>query len=255
MENKIGIVLSGGGARGAAHIGVLKALNENGIFPNVVSGASSGSVVGALYCAGYSPDEILTLTHQSDFLKVFKFSIFHSSMSEQIYLRDFLANNLSTTDFSCLKIPLHVCISNISTGKYEIVSKGNNLIEVLLASCALPLIYNSVSINDNKYVDGGLLNNLPVEPLLNTTDKIIGVNLCPHEERLNIIGWQDVAVRCIQLAIWNTVQSRICKCDIVLEIEDSSKYGIFNLKKSEDFFNMGYETAMNTMDNIKLKLQ
>lgn len=255
MVANIGLVLSGGGARGAAHIGVLKALNENGIFPDNVSGVSSGSVVAALYCAGYTPDEILKLTHQSAFLKVFKLRFFHSARSEQIYLRDFLANHLNTNDFSCLRTPLHVCISNINTGKFEIVSQGNNLIDVLLASCALPLIFNSVTINNNKYVDGGLLNNLPVEHLLKTSRKIIGVNLCPHELRSNIVGWKDVGLRCLQLAIWNTVQSRLCKCDIALEIEDSFKYGMFNLKKSEDLFKIGYDTAMKQMESIKQKLQ
>ena len=255
MAANIGIVLSGGGARGAAHIGVLKALNDNGIFPDVVSGVSSGSVVAALYCAGYSPDEILKLTHQSAFLKVFKLRFFHTAKLEQIYLRDFLANHLSTSNFSSLKIPLHVCISNINTGKFEIVSQGNNLIEVLLASCALPLIYNSVTINNNKYVDGGLLNNLPVEPLLYSVRKIIGVNLCPHEFRGNIVGWRDIGLRCFQLAIWNTVQSRLSKCDVALEIEDSFKYGMFNLKKSENLFKIGYDTAMYEMKSTPPKLE
>lgn len=255
MIANIGIVLSGGGARGAAHIGVLKALNENGIFPDIISGVSAGSVVGALYCAGYTPDEILYLTHQSGFLKVFKLRIFHPTMSEQMYLRDFLVNHFSTNNFSCLKLPLHICISNISTGKYEIVSEGNNLVEVLLASCALPLLYNSITINNNKYVDGGLLNNFPVEPLLTSTRKIIGVNLCPHEVRCEIVGWRNVAIRCVQLAIWNTVKSRLCKCDVALEIEDSFKYGMFDLKKSEDLYNIGYDTTMEAMESIKLKLQ
>ncbi len=255
MIANVGIVLSGGGARGAAHIGVLKALTENGIFPDLVSGVSSGSVVAALYCAGYTPDEILKLTHQSDFLKLFKLRFLYNSRSEQVYLKDFLANHLNTNDFRCLKIPLHVCISNINTGKFEIISEGTNLVEVLLASCALPLIYKSVTINNNKYVDGGLLNNLPIEPLLKNARKIIGVNLCPHELRSNIVGWRNVGLRCLQLAIYNTVQTRLSKCDVALEIVDSFKYGMFNLKKSEDLFKIGYDTAMNQMESIKRKLQ
>ena len=87
MIANVGIVLSGGGARGAAHIGVLKALTENGIFPDLVSGVSSGSVVAALYCAGYTPDEILKLTHQSDFLKLFKLRFLYNTRSEQANLK------------------------------------------------------------------------------------------------------------------------------------------------------------------------
>lgn len=253
MEN-IGIALSGGGARGAAHIGVLQALNDNGIFPKVVSGTSCGAVVGALYCAGYSPKEILKLTKDESFLKVFKLSLFRTSMLEQAYLREFLSKHLSSTSFGDLETRLHICIANINLGTSEIVSEGNNLIDVLLASCALPLIYNSVVINNYKYVDGGLLNNLPVEPLLTTTDKIIGVNLCPHEIRENIVGWRSVGLRCLQLAIWNTVKSRLSQCDFALEIEDSFRYGMFNLKKSEELFEVGYAEAMKSMELMKSKL-
>lgn len=252
--NKIGIVLSGGGARGAAHIGVLKALNENEIFPDMVSGVSAGSIIGVLYCAGYSPEEILELTHRTALLKVFKLNIWHKGMTDQTYLRDFLLNHLPTNDFDNLKIPFNICVSNINTGKYEIISKGNNLIETLLASCALPLVYNSVTINENKYVDGGLLNNLPVEPLLKSCDKIIGVSLCPHEMRNEIEGWRNIGIRCLQLAIWNTVQPRLLQCNVALEIEDSFGYGMFNLKKSEELVKIGYETTMKSMDSIKAKL-
>ena len=251
---KIGLVLSGGGAKGAAHIGVLKALNEHGIYPDVVSGVSSGSIIGALYCAGYSPDEILELTHNNALLKVFKLNILHKGMTDQTYLRDFLMNHLNAADFSDLKLPLHICVSNINTGKYEIISEGNHLIEALLASCAMPLVYNSITLNNNKYVDGGWLNNLPIEPLLETADKIIGVSLCPHEVRNDIVGWKNVGIRCLQLGIFNTVQSRLLQCHVALEIEDSFGYGMFNLKKSEELAAIGYETTMKSMDSIKAKL-
>lgn len=252
---KVGIALSGGGAKGAAHIGVLKALNENGIFPDMVSGVSSGSIIGVLYCAGYSPDEILELTHKTALLKVFKLNIWYKGMTDQTYLRDFLLNHIKNNDFKDLKIPLNICVSNINTGKYEIISKGKDLIEALLASCALPLVYNSITLNNHKYVDGGLLNNLPVEPLLKSYDKIIGVSLCPHEIRNEIEGWRNVGIRCLQLAIWNTVQSRLLQCDVALEIEDSFGYGMFNLKKSVELFNIGYETTMKSMYSIKVKLE
>lgn len=73
----IGIALSGGGARGAAHIGVLQALNDHGIFPEDVSGSSAGSIIAALYWFGYTPLEILDLSHKKEFLKIFKLGIFN----------------------------------------------------------------------------------------------------------------------------------------------------------------------------------
>ena len=81
-ETTIGIALSGGGARAAAHIGVLQALNENGIFPTHISGASGGSVIGALYCSGYAPLEILDLTKTASFLHIFKLGLGFKSIRD-----------------------------------------------------------------------------------------------------------------------------------------------------------------------------
>lgn len=251
--DKIGIVLSGGGARGAAHIGVLQALIENGIYPNRVSGTSAGSIIGALYCAGYTPQEILKLSHDKSFLKIFKIGFLNKGLTELTYLKDFLKDHLKKDDFESLKLPLHVCVSNINLGKFEIIEKGK-LIEVLAASCALPLLFKSVNIRGNTYVDGGLLNNLPVEPLLKHCKKVIGVSVCPHETKTEVKGIKNIAERCLQLAIWGTMQHRFNKCDIALEIEKSFRYGLFDVKKSQELFDIGYEATMNRMDEIKLKL-
>ena len=251
--NNIGIALSGGGARGAAHIGVLQALNENGIFPDRVSGTSAGSITGALYCEGYSPKEILKISHNKAFLKIFKIGFLNKGLTELTYLKDFLRVHLKSDDFRSLKLPLHVCVSNINSGKFEIISEGK-LIEVLAASCALPLLFKSVKINGDTYVDGGLLNNLPVEPLLKQCKKVIGVSVCPHETRENVKGMKNMAERCLQLAIWGTMQHRLNQCNISLEIEKSFKFGMFDVKKSQELFDIGYDATIQRIDEIKEKL-
>lgn len=251
--NELGIALSGGGARGAAHIGVLHALNENGIFPERVSGTSAGSIIGALYCSGYMPKEILKLSHEKAFLKIFKIGFLNKGLTELTYLRDFLKSNIAADQFEELKLPLHVCVSNINSGKFEIISQGE-LLEVLLASCALPLLFKTVKINGNTYVDGGLLNNLPVEPLLQQCEKIIGISVCPHETRAEIRGIRNIAERCLQLAIWGTMQHRFNQCNIAIELGKSFKYGMFDVKKSNELFDIGYEATMERMDEIKQKL-
>lgn len=251
--DRIGIVLSGGGARGAAHIGVLQALNENNIFPDQVSGTSAGSIIGALYCAGYTPFEILKLSHEKAFLKIFKIGFLNKGLTELTYLKDFLKDHIVINKFEELKLPLHVCISNLNSGKFEIVSEGQ-LFEILAASCALPLLFKSVKIKGNTYVDGGLLNNLPVEPLLKKCSKIIGISLCPHETiKEEVKGIRNIAERCLQLAIWGTIQHRMKQCDVAIEIKKSFEYGIFDAKKSEELFDIGYEATMGRMtDLIKL---
>ncbi|WP_028283519.1 patatin-like phospholipase family protein [Olleya marilimosa] len=252
--DRIGVALSGGGARGAAHIGVLQALNDNSIFPDRISGTSAGSIIGALYCYGYTPNEILMLSHEKAFLKIFKIGFLNKGLTELTYLKDFLKSHIATNKFEDLKLPLHICISNINSGKFEIISQGD-LFEVLAASCALPLLFKSVKINGNTYLDGGLLNNLPVEPLLKQCEKVIGVSVCPHEIRNDIKGIRNIAERCLQLAIWGTMQHRLNQCNIALEIEKSFKYGMFDVKKSQELFDIGYESTIERMEDIKQKLK
>ncbi len=103
-----------------------------------------------------------------------------------------------------METPLHISVTNLNSGKYEIKSSGT-LTDYITASCALPFIFKPVTINKIQYVDGGLLNNLPIEPLEEKCDKIIGVSVSSHEPRPKINGRISVAERCMKLAIWNTV--------------------------------------------------
>ncbi|WP_142784049.1 patatin-like phospholipase family protein [Changchengzhania lutea] len=169
------------------------------------------------------------------------------------YLKDFLKNHIANNKFEELKLPLHICVSNINSGKFEITSQGE-LFEVLAASCALPLLFKAVIINGNTYVDGGLLNNLPVEPLLKHCEKVIGISVCPHETRDEIRGFRNIAERCLQLAIWGTMQHRLHQCNIAIEIKKSFKYGMFDVKRSNELFDIGYEATMESIDEIKQKL-
>lgn len=245
----IGIALSGGGARGAAHIGVLQALNEKGIFPDHVSGSSAGSIIAALYSFGYTPLEILDLSHQKEFLKIFKLGIFNKGVTELTFLKNFLKDHIHISEHTEPKVGLHVCMSNINSGKFEIASSGNFIVP-LMASCALPLLFKPVVIDGNTYVDGGLLNNLPIEPLLTRCDFVIGSSVCPHEERYDIQGRRNIGSRCIQLAIWNTVYPRLKQCNLALEIEESYRFNMFEIKEAKRLFEIGYESTLKKISKL-----
>lgn len=248
IDKKIGLVLSGGGARAYAHIGVLEALNEHGIYPTHLSGSSAGALVGALYCTGYKPLEILDLAKSHEFLQIFKIGFVNKELTEMTRLKSFL-NQYLEDDFSSLKIPLSICASNINVGAFEIRSSGK-LIEFIAASCAIPLLFKPIKINNHLYVDGGLLNNLPIEPLLETSEKIIGVSVNEHEFKDNIRGAVQITQRCLQLAVWSTVQERIEKCDVSIHIDKHFNYSMFSISKSQELFDIGYNQAMDNMDNI-----
>lgn len=249
----IGVVLSGGGARANAHIGVLQALNENGIYPTHISGSSAGALIGALYCSGYTPNEILELAKSFEFLKIFKIGFLNKGLTEMTRLRKFLHHHIKD-DFASLKISLYISVTNLNSGNCEIISKGQ-LIDIILASCAIPLLFKPIKINSYLYVDGGLTNNFPVEPLLNHCYKIIGVNVSSHTEKIKISGIIEITERCLQLSVWNTVKDRIDKCDVFLDINNTVNYTMFSIKKSQELYVIGYNTTIDKMDVILKAIQ
>ena len=120
-RKRIGLALSGGGARGIAHIGVLQALEEQGIFPEVISGASAGAIVGALYAAGKTPEEIMEFVRKASFFKMFKVAIPFSGLTKLTYLRDKLAESIPEDRFEALEKKLFVAIANLNNSHHVAV--------------------------------------------------------------------------------------------------------------------------------------
>ncbi len=246
---KIGLALAGGGARASAHIGVLQALNEFNIYPAEISGCSAGAMIGALYCHGYSPMEILELSMQEEFVRIFKFQLWTTEWNRLAMLRRLLQKHLPENSFESMKIPFHACLTNLNKGCSEYHTTGD-LTTCIVASCAVPVIFKPVRIHGITYVDGGVLNNLPIEPLQDRGMKIMGVSICPHEELETIKGIREISERVFQLNVWSNTEHRLKQCDVALEVEDSFTYGMFDVNKSEELFKIGYDCAMKQMPRI-----
>ncbi|MBE9491292.1 MAG: patatin-like phospholipase family protein, partial [Bacteroidetes bacterium] len=180
-SNKLGIVLCGGGVRGLAQIGVLAALEKHGISPGYISGVSIGAVIGVFYAAGYTPEEMLEISKQGSLIRIFRLGIRKKGLSNLKYLHKMLKKHIKNDSFEGLGKKLFVCASNLNTGKYDIFEKGE-LFRPVMASAAVPIIFQPQKINDQLYVDGGMLNNFPVEPLKECCDKVIGVFVHNHDE-------------------------------------------------------------------------
>src|SRR5687768_1376909 len=177
----IGIALSGGGTRGIVHVGALKALEENGIFPSIVSGTSAGSIVGAMYANGYSPAEILSISSERSLIWMFSLRLPTKGFVRHTFLRKLLKRYIPADNFEELKRPLYVAITNLNTGKVEVINSGP-LHDVIIASASIPVLYEPIRIGENWYSDGGLLMNLPVSPIRPEAKFIIAVNLVPRKE-------------------------------------------------------------------------
>ncbi len=251
----LGICLSGGGARGMAHIGVLKALEEHAIFPDAISGASAGSIVGSLYASGMSPTEILDMAKHQSLFKAFRLGLPGTGLTNLSYLKDILNENITHDSFETLRKKLFVCVSNLHSGEYEILNTGS-LYDAVVASSSIPIFFEPVEIEGKKYVDGGLLNNLPIEPLKASCDLVIGVNVMPHGPVPNtkVDSMLDIGHRVMDLIVWSNVKDNLAQCDIVIESKGVFEYGIFDFKKTEEIYQLGYDETVKQIPEILKKI-
>lgn len=248
---KIGLCLSGGGAKGIAHIGVLKAFRETGIFPDVVAGTSAGSVVGALYAAGKTPEEMIDFVRDGSLFKIYKVIMPSDGLTKLTYLKDKLRGAIPEDSFEGLARPLHVAVTNLITGNVEIKNSGP-LFDVIMASSSIPLVFSPVEIDGQIYVDGGMLANFPVQPLIGQSDVIIGVNLMPQEpisekSVQNIIG---IATRCFSLSVWSNTQPQLRHCDLVISPPNIEQYNIFQFSRYKELVELGYEAALDRIPEL-----
>ena len=241
-DKKIGIVLSGGGARGIAHLGVLKALEEAGVFPQYISGTSAGSIVGALYAAGYSPEEMKSLLKETGYMRAISFGWGRQGILNSNSIQSVLLKYIHGMQFSELKKKLWICATNMSDGVYEFFEEGD-VTEAVLASCAIPIVFTPMRKNGKVYSDGGLLNNFPIEPLENKCDLILGVDVNPIDHADDLESWRKIGERTYMLAVKQNTLLRRPRCHWLVEPKKLIGIGVFDVKKVDDLMEIGYEAA------------
>lgn len=246
---KIGIALSGGGARGIAHLGLLKVLEENQIKPDIISGTSAGSMIGAFYSGGYEIEEIIEIVKNNDFFGISnilfgKQGIFDMKNFEKLFLKYFPENNFST-----LKIPLFVTATDVINGKTVYFSEGE-LSKALMASSCIPVIFQPITYQGMTLIDGGVLNNFPIEPLQKRSDILIGSHVNAMSTQLQHIHMKDMMDRSFHLAMSVSIKDKIQPCDLFFEPPDMSRFSIFDMKKADEIFNFSYQFAKTKQDDI-----
>ncbi|GIV35787.1 MAG: hypothetical protein KatS3mg032_0166 [Cyclobacteriaceae bacterium] len=251
---KIGLALSGGGARGIAHLGVIKALKEAGVQFSAVSGTSAGSIAGAFYCAGYKPDEILEIILSMGFIKSVRPAWSWIGLLSMDGFREVMLKHIPHNSFAQLNLPLTVAATEIRLGKVVYFSDGE-LAPAVIASSSIPALFNPVQFNGYVLVDGGLMDNLPVRPLVGKTDFIIGSHCNPVEQRFDIKNAKEVVERSMLIAInVNTAHSKT-HCNFVFEAPELGKFSTFDLDKGREIFNLGYKNAANRLKELESALK
>ncbi len=242
VKYDVGIVLSGGGTRGFAHLGVLKALEESNIKPDIISSVSAGSVIGSLYADGKSPEEILEALTSKKLLTYLEITIPKTGLVKMSGFEKTLKKLLKAEKFEDLSIPLKVFAVNMNTAEYTCFDSGPLAIAVK-ASSSIPIIFQPVEINNELFTDGGLINNFPVEALEGKCKRIIGVNVNPLGIKRNLDNLKIIAERTFQINIRSHTLDRKHKCDLFIEPEGLDDYGLIDLSGANEVFDLGYKTA------------
>jgi NTE family protein len=239
-------VLSGGGARGAAHLGVVKALQEYNIIPSEISGTSSGAVVGAFLASGFSPEEIKELFVGKFKINLLSWNAFRMGLVSLKNIKRLLEQNLRYKDFDQLHIPFYATATNFVDGR-QVIFKEGNLVDALLAACSIPVLFPPVFINDIPYVDGGLSNNLPIEPFQLKKGEIISIYVNPIKQFQLQKGVVEMIDRSWHLSFREMVSRSSEGCFMYIEPQPLQQFGVFDFHKLPDIFEVGYSFTKELM--------
>ena len=252
----IGLVLSGGGSKGLAHAGVIKFLEEENIKPSQIAGTSAGSIVGALYAWGKTPEEILEF-FKSIYLFHWKHLTFKKAgLIDSESFRSYFHSIFKDAVLSDLNIPVQITATDMIRGKLKIFSPNTKIVDAILASSAFPGILSPYQIDGNIYSDGGILNHFPTDILQGQCETVIGVYVSPIQkiEAKDLRSIKAVTTRAFDILSANSNMHKFNICDWVIEPKDLCLYSTFETSKVKmnAVFNIGYEAAKKSYGKLNL---
>lgn len=283
---RVGLVLSGGGARGFAHIGVLKALEERQIELDLVVGTSMGSIVGGFYCAGFSADQITRIAGEIDWDDIISDAtqrphLFLSQKNiprrhivqlrmdgivpyipqsitqgqkvyQTMYRRLLQAEFQAHQDFDNLKIPFRSVTTDLNSGNKVVLGSGN-LAEAIQASMAFPLMFAPVEINGMRLVDGGITDNLPVDVARNLgMDIVIGVDATsPLRGSGEMEAPWEIADQVTTIMMENPTRESFLKADLGIK-PPLKDYRAGDFNQMDSIIRTGYEAAIGMIDSLNM---
>lgn len=250
-KETIGIAFSGGGAKGAAHCGVMQAMYEYGVKADMVAGTSAGSIAATMYAAGMSPVEIANNFTTLDFRDLLGTQIPKGGVFDSKPLVKHLKKIIPYERLEELPVKTIVVATSIEKGAVKYFEEGE-IAPRVAASCSIPIIYQPIKLEGEHYVDGGVLMNLPVSALRDKCDKVIGINLHQAAEMRYRDSLYSIALRSFSLMFLSNAMEDASKADIVMDI-DTSSYSAYDLSNIETLFYKGYDTAVKVLEANEYK--
>lgn len=242
MDKEIGLVLSGGGVKGVSHLGLIKALEESDVKIKMMSGTSAGAIVCAFYAYGYSTDDILEIVRSLKKIKFLRPAMSLTGILKMETLYKVLLPYFPNNSFSALKIPISIAATNLRTGRTEYFQEGD-LVGAICASSCIPVLFNPFAYRGELYIDGGILNNLPVEPIVGKTGTILGSHCNPIDNNFKPKNARSVMERALNLALTTNSYSSKSHCDFFFEPAGLETYKVMDFSYAQKIYDIGYAEA------------
>lgn len=283
----IGLVLSGGGAKGIAHIGVIQALEENSIPIDYITGTSMGAVVGGLYAAGYSPDEMMQLLASDMFMnaaagtidpklryyltspqptpELYSFALGNDSIAKSVpfslipptvmnfaFMEVFAeATRRCDGDFDKLLVPLRTVCSNITSQRAEI-NRSGRLADAVRSSMSFPIVFCPIAIDDTLRYDGGIFENFPVATMIKEFNPSFMIGVDVHTP--DSIAAAPTALNQISNLVMRSQTYDMPAGNSVRIHIDLRKYSLLDFDKAEEIYRKGYERGLEMVDSIRQRV-
>lgn len=244
----VSLVLSGGAARGGFHLGAIKALQEAGFEIKAISGSSIGAIIGAGISAGLTPDALLEIFTSKELRRVFRFHLFGEGIFKVDPSRPVIRKLAPLARLEDYPIPLFVTAVEAETGAIRRFHQGD-AVTILLASAAIAPLFEPITYQGVKLIDGGIGDNLPIEPLLDFPYPIIGINLLPNiPKKTHWIG--GIITRSLFLAWHSTIRHQIEQCDLYLAPAELSELRMFGFRDIRKGYELGYRTTKKRLGSL-----
>jgi len=249
---KITLSLSGGGLRGAAHVGAIKFLEEQSVEVTAVSGSSAGAIVGLFLAAGLKSDDMLEFLKGLEKKELFAWASGAIGIFKMERLENKLRETLGIDDYNELKIPLHTCVTNIDTGESSYINRGD-VIAYTVASSTITPLFEAKKIGENSYIDGGFSDNLPMKPLKDYYEKSLAININPLRGE-DLSTFKSLAIRSILIMIRSNSVGAKKLADAYFEVKGVANMHLFDFSEIDMAYEAGYNELKENWEELSKKL-
>jgi NTE family protein len=246
---EIVLALSGGGARGGFHLGVLQYLDDNNIHIKAICSTSIGSIVAASYASGVTPKEQLEIFKSKSLRKMFSFAWFKESIYKVDMDSKVIDALVKKEKLQDLDIPVYITALDLQSGD-EVVFSSGDIKTICQASSALVPAFRPVEYEGRVLVDGGFYNHLPFEPLKKYNLPIVGVNLHPLLKKKSRPRLMSYLKKVIAIKMYKRVDAQKELLDFYISTDKLAGFSIFSFKNFDELFEMGYEEAKRVLANV-----